>query len=62
MNRALLDVEGQLPSARTEDEADLPSPIQYQLVHAGRNGLELAEKLGQSALAVLPTIHQTDSR
>jgi len=51
-----------LPSARTEDEADLPSPIQYQLVHAGRNGLELAEKLGQSELAVLPTIHQTDSR
>ena len=46
MFRALLDIQGNLPSARLSDDEHSSSPIQYQLVHATSSGLELADQLG----------------
>ena len=52
--RALLDVEGHLPSMRLdEEEVTLPIPVEYQLVHASRHGLEVAKKFGESAYNAL---------
>ena len=55
--RALLDVEGHLPSTRPdeEEEVTLPPPVEYQLVHASRHGLEVATKFGEGELNAPPS-------
>ena len=58
LSRALLDLEGYPPSTRDMgEEIELPSPIDFQLVHATRNGLELAAKLGEGEFFIVENAH-----